>query len=331
MTNSQPVPAQPGGGGLRNLRKAVTRRWPALLGATIVTVAVPLVAFAAQEFGTSEFSSSDGLTVNIFNTHFPTGGTALRASSSGTAIEASGHVGLDALGTGADGAGVRAHEINATGIDAVSQNAVAIKADGKTVGVQAVARGSDLNVGVGVDAEGNKTGVKATSTYSVGLEASGFTAVQANTPGAVSGSPAAGSIGVKTNADTGIEVHGKTTGVRASSDGTAVTASTSAVNGRALFAYADRAGSDGIDAFGDKTALSAEGKTGIISHGYAGVGGDFSGTAAPIRLAPATTAGAPQKSSGAHEQGELYVDSNGVLFICSSAGTPGIWVKVGSQ
>jgi hypothetical protein len=31
---------------------------------------------------------------------------------------------------------------------------------------------------------------------------------------------------------------------------------------------------------------------------------------------------------GPHEAGELYVDSQGQLFLCTAAGTPGTWMQV---
>jgi hypothetical protein len=136
-------------------------------------------------------------------------------------------------------------------------------------------------------------------------------------------------IAVKALGGTAVEASGQAVGVKANStDGIGVQASGAT---RGVSAYADKPGSQGVYAFGDQAGVVAEGKTGVISHGYAGVGGDFSGTSAPIRLQAATTPGAPQVSSGAHQKGELYVDSNGVLFICKTAGTPGLWVKVGSQ
>jgi hypothetical protein len=57
-----------------------------------------------------------------------------------------------------------------------------------------------------------------------------------------------------------------------------------------------------------------------------GYGGVFGGDHAPLRLMPASTPGHP--TSGRHEMGEFYVDSNGVLFYCLSAGTPGNWKTV---
>ncbi len=57
-----------------------------------------------------------------------------------------------------------------------------------------------------------------------------------------------------------------------------------------------------------------------------GLAGVFEGGRAALRLVPRHTAGAP--TTGAHNPGELIVDSNGVLFYCRSAGTPGTWIRV---
>jgi hypothetical protein len=81
--------------------------------------------------------------------------------------------------------------------------------------------------------------------------------------------------------------------------------------------------------------VSASGKTGVVGSGGVGVvggggyGGYFTGSAAALHLVPTTTAGPP--TSGAHLQGDLIVDSAGILFICTASGTPGTWVKVGAQ
>jgi hypothetical protein len=57
-----------------------------------------------------------------------------------------------------------------------------------------------------------------------------------------------------------------------------------------------------------------------------GYGGYFQGGLAPILLVPAGAAGPP--TSGTHAQGELYVDANAVLYICTAAGTPGTWQQI---
>jgi hypothetical protein len=63
---------------------------------------------------------------------------------------------------------------------------------------------------------------------------------------------------------------------------------------------------------------------GVSGHGR--IGGSFSGTAAPLRLAPAATAGPP--TADYHLAGELYVDSQGQLYLCTAPGTPGAWAQV---
>jgi hypothetical protein len=50
------------------------------------------------------------------------------------------------------------------------------------------------------------------------------------------------------------------------------------------------------------------------------------GGLAPIQLVPGSATGAP--TSGTHALGELYVDSDGVLYRCVTAGTPGTWAPL---
>jgi hypothetical protein len=57
-----------------------------------------------------------------------------------------------------------------------------------------------------------------------------------------------------------------------------------------------------------------------------GYGGEFRGGKAPLRLWPSTRTGRP--TSGTHQQGEIYMDSAGALFVCTVDGSPGTWRKV---
>lgn len=75
----------------------------------------------------------------------------------------------------------------------------------------------------------------------------------------------------------------------------------------------------------------AAGGAGVIGYSGGGYGGSFSGGLAPLRLQPAATAGAPTTVN--HQQGELYVDSAGVLWICTASGTsstPGTFKQAGT-
>lgn len=67
-------------------------------------------------------------------------------------------------------------------------------------------------------------------------------------------------------------------------------------------------------------------KIGVNGLTFTGIGGNFAGGQAAIRLVPRSSAGKP--TSGTHERGELIVDSAGNLFICTANGTPGTWKKV---
>jgi hypothetical protein len=78
------------------------------------------------------------------------------------------------------------------------------------------------------------------------------------------------------------------------------------------------------------TSAAVEGITNGTGAGVAGAclgngyGGVLSGGLAPLLLYPAPTAGPP--TTGTHQLGELYVDSDGVQYRCAAAGTPGTWV-----
>jgi hypothetical protein len=73
--------------------------------------------------------------------------------------------------------------------------------------------------------------------------------------------------------------------------------------------------------FGRST--SGAGVSGEIDVDGTGVGGRFAGGRAQLLLVPGTTAGAPTLQE--HFMGEVYLDSLGVLFLCTARGTPGTW------
>lgn len=96
---------------------------------------------------------------------------------------------------------------------------------------------------------------------------------------------------------------------------------------------------EGIGGVRGETTNANSGSAGVIGHAAGtgpgvfgrsvkGIGGTFDGAAAPLRLIPKTVAGAPK--SGAHKAGEIVLDNQGVLWVCKTAGTPGVWKKVGT-
>jgi hypothetical protein len=54
-----------------------------------------------------------------------------------------------------------------------------------------------------------------------------------------------------------------------------------------------------------------------------GYGGRFVGGKAQLMLMPGGAVGKP--TTGEHTEGELYMDSEATLFVCTADGTPGTW------
>lgn len=97
----------------------------------------------------------------------------------------------------------------------------------------------------------------------------------------------------------------------------AVDARNDADGGQGVYAEALRGNGTGVVGFG--------GKRGVFGSG-GDYGGELYGGLAQLRLRPKGTAGAP--TSGSHLKGEIYLDTNGRLFVCTADGTPGTWRSV---
>jgi hypothetical protein len=91
--------------------------------------------------------------------------------------------------------------------------------------------------------------------------------------------------------------------------------------GPGVVGIAGAAGIAGV--YGTTQGSTNAGVSGVNSNGY---GGRFEGGKAQLLLIPGGTVGRP--TTGAHRQGELYMDSAGALFVCTAAGTPGTWRRV---
>jgi hypothetical protein len=175
--------------------------------------------------------------------------------------------------------------------------------------------------GTAINTLTNGTAVNADSTSGTGVQALGNTAVSAS----------GGQFGVNAGSTTGTGVNafsGTGTAVNASSgSGTAVKASAGS-GGTAV--QATSTGGFGTGVFGSGAlGMVANGSSiGIQAQSPTGYGGTFSGGAnsAPILLNPAATVGAPR--SGHHLVGELFVDKDGHLFFCTTAGTPGVFKQL---
>lgn len=89
---------------------------------------------------------------------------------------------------------------------------------------------------------------------------------------------------------------------------------------------ADQAGVLGRNGAGH--GLRGRGRIGVVGESVSigGYGGQFEGGKAQLRLVPRGAAGKP--TTGSHLKGEMLLDRNATLWICTVAGTPGTWRKV---
>ena len=287
------VKTRPGFGTIRGLPRAVARRWPAL---AVATVAVALPTGVALANPPQDFP--DGIVTSFLHvTDGPGQGSAqfdLGLIANGLfAVQANGtSVGVSA---GGGHTGVLGVATNADGIGVDARGATAVRAQGDTA----------------VDAEGGigGTAIKAASSSTTPA------VVVSNTSGDgidATGTNGAGISGTASGQDSGIGVLG---------------------TGKGQFGIGVAGNGDDVGVAGSGINVGvrahAVNGTGLTADSPGGLGGDFSGKEAPIRLDPASTAGAP--TTGTHHKGELYVDSKGQLFLCvadSVNGNPGSWKHV---
>ncbi|MBV9169203.1 MAG: hypothetical protein JOZ81_03860 [Chloroflexi bacterium] len=311
------LPTRPGFGPIRTLRQAGARRWPALLGAAIVSAAIPAGIALADFEGQTNFvggrftaiEATSDLSSAIFAT----------TSAQTSAIEGQGFPGVRGSGF-KGGVGVEGQGFDVAGVQGTSGSGPGVQARSQT--------------GIGLDASGGLVGISAEVNQVPGTS-----------------TPPTGSIAVAAGAaETGVNATGTKTAVKAfSNNGSGVDATSN--NGDGVFATGHgqfgtgvlgsgddvgvqgngiNVGVDGNSPNGDAVSgFSSIGGTGVFGESVNGLGAEFKGGEAPVRLDPGTTAGAP--TSGTHKRGELYVDSQGQLFLCvadSTSGNAGTWKQV---
>jgi len=210
-----------------------------------------------------------------------------------------------------------------------------------------VALNSSTNSAHTAAASGRNTssgpGVEGTSTSGTGVKGSGSVGVW----GAGTGS--SGVFGSNSGSGAGVEGY-NSAGVGVIGTGKIGTHGTSSEPWHGAV-YGEHTGTEGYGVVGDASgtlsaamlgrntvgdAIRGEGKTGlrgvspngtgVFGEGGTGYGGVFKGARAQVRLTPTGRIGKP--TTGSHQIGELYLDKNGALFICTANGTPGTWRKV---
>jgi hypothetical protein len=110
-----------------------------------------------------------------------------------------------------------------------------------------------------------------------------------------------------------------------SSTGVGVLGTSSGDNG--VFGVTDAAqaiGVAGTDVGGHDLSTGGFGVTGFSEHG---IGGRFGGGLSSLLLSPSDAFG-PPTAAFAHSEGEIYIDENVAIFICTVAGSPGTWREV---
>jgi hypothetical protein len=92
--------------------------------------------------------------------------------------------------------------------------------------------------------------------------------------------------------------------------------------------------SSGWAVFGQNTGSTGDGvhghgrgptNAGVSGLNYSGYGGTFFGGKAQLLLSSPPTSAIGRPTTGAHSFGELYLDPQGTLFVCTADGTPGTW------
>jgi hypothetical protein len=106
--------------------------------------------------------------------------------------------------------------------------------------------------------------------------------------------------------------------------------------GLGIFARGGTGGGTGVYGWGNTVGAGVTGEggaasgTGVEAYGGApnGVGlyATTFGTGAQLLLQPKASAGPP--ASAAHAKGEVVLDANAVVWVCTAAGTPGTWERL---
>jgi hypothetical protein len=305
-------------------RKRLSRKG-LLKAAAMGAVGIAGAELAGSLTPSSAGATGGGLTPDYVNVTGPSGYGVLADAVANGNVE---------FGTGVVGKGAN------YGVDGESER-VGVQGYSNTgFGVFGITATSMYVGSAGVGGENQGTGANGYGVYGKhygsGIGVAGTSALGTGVQGSTSGSNA---VGVKGVSSAGDGVYGRADGAgkfgvegyNSNASGGSGVYGSSAGNGYGVRGYG-ATGVYGQSSTSGGYALSGNNSgsgIGVKAVSTNGLGASFSGGRAPLLLQPAGFAGAP--SSGAHSRGELMVDNTGVLYICTLDGTPGTWMKVGTQ
>lgn len=171
----------------------------------------------------------------------------------------------------------------------------------------------------------NIANATTTSAYTGPASTHGFTFAD-NTGALPTSFGSATVVGYSTALDSGVA------GIAIQRGGTGVTASADGVDGTGVRANASGAGGVGVSATGGSAAFAAsmsptDDNVGVSLTGARRGVATSDTTTFPLSLAPhATTIGPPTTTAMV---GDISIDTNGTIWCCTAAGTPGTFVRLG--
>jgi hypothetical protein len=186
-----------------------------------------------------------------------------------------------------------------------TQPAVYGNNDGTTEGVEGYSYG-----GIGVRGTGG--GKFAGVLGEGGSSGPGVQGIGGNNVGVL------GQGGIGVHGQSGTNGNGAVYGQHTGTSGYGVVGDGKGANSAGLLGRNTVAGGIGVQGQGNVIGVKGE-----STNGY---GGHFSGAIAQVKLLPKSNAGRP--TTGAHQQGELFLDKSAALFVCTASGTPGTWRRV---
>jgi hypothetical protein len=267
------------------------------------------LAVTGKEASANYFGTSGGTTTSTVGLAAHPGVLGVTNIPNNIGVAGSNTNNYGGLGISTPGAGVYGHS-NVAGGSGVFGNFSSTSLSGQAVLGQTASTNGRAILGKATSTSGVVHGVVGETASSSGFGVWGSATA---TSGATSG------VKGLSSSSSGVGVRGETTatvGATVGVLGSTVSSGGTAVKGFATATSGSTIGVHGVAFSGDGIGVSGDG----------GLGGEFSGDVAPLRLVPSNrVSGIP---GGTHQTGELLVNNTGDLLYCKQGGTPGTWVRL---